>query len=79
MTGGEVYVNGQQINEITESMMGGGMGGFGGGRSDGNFGGQMSEGMTPPDFENGERPQRPDGNYGGRGGEQAASQEGTAA
>ena len=54
--GGTIYVNGEEVTEITNSMMGfgGGMGDFGGGR--GGFGGQdgqtpdgnAPEGFTPP-------------------------------
>ena len=39
-TGGTVYVNGQQVTTLTNQMMGGGMGGFGGGPGrQGGFGG----------------------------------------
>ena len=37
ITGGTVYVNGQQVTTLPNQMMGGGMGGFGGGP--GGFGG----------------------------------------
>ena len=40
MTGGTVTVNGQQVSEITASMMGGGMGGSQGGMSGGSMGGR---------------------------------------
>ncbi len=40
MTGGTVTVNGQQVSEITASMMGGGMGGPQGGMSGGSMGGR---------------------------------------
>ena len=40
MTGGTVIVNGQQVSEITASMMGGGMGGPQGGMSGGSMGGR---------------------------------------
>ena len=40
MTGGTVIVNGQQVSEITASMMGGGMGGSQGGMSGGSMGGR---------------------------------------
>ena len=40
MTGGTVIVNGEQVSEITASMMGGGMGGSQGGMSGGSMGGR---------------------------------------
>ena len=40
MTGDTVTVNGQQVSEITASMMGGGMGGPQGGMSGGSMGGR---------------------------------------
>ena len=40
MTGGTVIVNGEQVSEITASMMGGGMGGPQGGMSGGSMGGR---------------------------------------
>lgn len=73
INGGDVYVNGTQVTELYDSMMGGGFGGkdgFGGGMgSQGGFGGRgefdgqtppdMQDGQTPPDWAGGERPQRP--------------------
>ena len=57
LTGGEVYVNGEQVTEITESMMmGGGMGGRGGmmegqggqgGMMEGQAGGMGGQGSMP--------------------------------
>ena len=45
MTGGEVYVNGEQISALTNSMMGGPGGGMGGPGGDmGGFGGEMGGG-----------------------------------
>ena len=38
MTGGTVTVNGEQVSDITASMMGGGMGGPQGGMSGGGMG-----------------------------------------
>jgi hypothetical protein len=43
--GGTIIINGTEVSEIPQSMMGGQGGGFGGGRGD--FGGQG--GLTPPD------------------------------
>lgn len=88
MTGGEVYVNGQQITEIYDAMaggMGGQMGGPGGMGGQMPQDGQMPEGMdssqmpggTPPDFANGERPQRPDGSSGFGGGPRDQAQSST--
>jgi hypothetical protein len=55
LNGGTVIINGEEVTEITNSMMGpGGMGGRGG--MGGGFNGQMPEdGQTPPDF-NGQTP-----------------------
>lgn len=75
LNGGEVYVNGTQVSEITESMMGGGFGGPGGNMSGdsmdfaGPQGGPQGDRMpedwdgeappTPPEWDGGERPERP--------------------
>lgn len=70
--GGTIYVNGEEITEITTSMMGGGfgggMGGFGGGRDmNGQDGqtpptdGEMPEGFTPPTDGNMPQGQAPSG------------------
>ena len=40
LTGGTVYVNGEQVTELTNQMMGGGMGGPGGGMGFGGMGGR---------------------------------------
>ena len=62
MTGGEVYVNGQQVTSITNSMMGGGFGGRGQG-GPGGFGGYGQQGgqNSPPSGFSGEggQPQDP--------------------
>ena len=78
--GGTIIVNGEEVSEIPQSMMGGGRGGFGGfgGQQDGfgerpDFGGEMPE--MPEGFD-GEMPERPEFNgempeggfKGGRGG-----------
>ena len=58
LTGGEVYVNGEQVTEIYDAMAGGMGGGMGSG-----MGGQMpQDGQTPPDGGMGGRP----GGMGGR-------------
>ncbi len=60
--GGTVTVNGEQITEMTNQMMGGGM--MGGGRG-GQMGGQMfGQGQMPED---GTMPEMPEGGFGGRG------------
>ncbi|MCR4638518.1 MAG: carbohydrate-binding domain-containing protein [Ruminococcus sp.] len=54
--GGTIIINGEEVSEIPQSMMGGPMGGFGG---HGGFGGDMG---TPPD---GGMGTPPDGGFGG--------------
>ena len=58
INGGTVYVNGRQVTEIYNSMMGGGM--FG--NMQGGFGGPVG-GMHGGEFPGGEMP--PDGGFGG--------------
>ena len=66
--GGTIIINGSEVSEIPQSMMGGPGGGFGGGfgggRGDfgGGFGGEG--GLTPPDGDF----TPPEGGFGGHGG-----------
>ena len=62
--GGTIIVNGEEVDEIPQSMMGGpgGMGGFRGGRDgNGNFNGTPGGDFTPPDGFNGSDFTPPDG------------------
>ena len=64
-TGGTIIINGEQVDSIPESMMGG-MGGPGGmGKFDGNFPSDF-DGKTPPDFD-GDFPSDFDGKKPGNG------------
>ncbi|MCR5157381.1 MAG: carbohydrate-binding domain-containing protein [Butyrivibrio sp.] len=63
LNGGTVTVNGEEVTEISNSMMMGG-GGFGGGR--GGMNGQAPDGSQMP--EGGQMPQGGFGGHGGRGG-----------
>lgn len=88
MTGGEVTVNGQQVTELTESMMGGGMMGggmMGGQRPDGTNGEMSSDmmGRQRPGRDGGMMPdgsmQPPSGEMPGAAPEASGTQTGTVA
>ena len=65
LNGGTVTVNGTQITSLTNQMMGGGMGGFGG-QKPGNEGNTFTPGEMPQGGASGEQGQIPSGQQGGQ-------------